>query len=243
MPYQLHHGDALAVLPTIPDATVDAVITDPPYNSGGLTPKDRRGRTPRDKYVTRQAAHDLADFVGNSRDQRGYLAWLTLLLAEGYRATRPGGSVLVFTDWSQLPVTSDAIQAAGWVWRGIIPWEKPISRPRANGFRRSCEYVLWGSHGEPHRHTPTIYLPGVLRGSQPRGAKRQHITQKPVEVMRELVRIAPAGGTILDPCAGAGTTGVAALEEGRRFIGVEVTGHYAAIARERLDAVQPRQSA
>lgn len=61
-----------------------------------------------------------------------------------------------------------------------------------------------------------------------------HITQKPVEVMQELVKICPPGGTVLDPFTGSGTTGVAALREGRRFIGVELSEHYADIAEQRL---------
>ncbi|MET9987921.1 site-specific DNA-methyltransferase, partial [Streptomyces rochei] len=74
----------------------------------------------------------------------------------------------------------------------------------------------------------------MYSASQPSGSKRQHITQKPVEVMRELVKISPEGGTVLDFCAGSGSTGVAALLEGRDFIGVEKTEHYAAIAADRL---------
>ncbi|WP_201296777.1 site-specific DNA-methyltransferase [Nocardiopsis sp. FR26] len=232
--WTIHHGDALTVLPTLPTGSVDAVITDPPYNSGGRTPAAKRGDTARGKYVSGDALHDLADFAGDNRDQRGYRYWLALLLCESLRITRPGGSALVFTDWAQLPATSDALQAAGWIWRGIIPWHKPISRPQKDGFKRECEYVLWASHGEPYRHAPTVYLPGYLRASQPRGDKRKHITQKPVEIMRELVKIAPEGGVVLDPFAGAGSTGEAALAEGRRFVGVEVTKHYADVARERL---------
>lgn len=61
-----------------------------------------------------------------------------------------------------------------------------------------------------------------------------HITQKPVEVMQELVKICPPGGTVLDPFAGSGTTGVAALREGRQFIGIELSEHYADITEARL---------
>ncbi|WP_335936647.1 DNA-methyltransferase [Streptomyces sp. PTD5-9] len=236
--WTMRQGDALTVLPTLTDL-VDAVICDPPYNSGGRTNAERRSQGARDKYVSGDARHDLADFDGDTRDQRGYTHWLGLVLADAYRLTRPGGSALVFTDWAQLPATSDALQAAGWTWRGIIPWRKPISRPVKNGFRRECEYVLWGSRGDPLRHAPTIYLPGWLEGSQPRGKVRVHITQKPVDVMRQLVRIAPEGGYVLDPFAGSGTTGVAALLEGRRFIGIEQSATYAAAAEDRLTAARP----
>jgi site-specific DNA-methyltransferase (adenine-specific) len=234
--FHLHHGDAITVLPTIPTATVDLVLTDPPYNSGGRTNADRSNQSARSKYVSGDAEHQLPDFPGDSRDQRGYTAWLALILAECLRASRPGASLLIFTDWRQLPATSDAVQAGGWTWRGVVPWRKPISRPQRDGFRRECEYVLWASNGQPLRHAEPIYLPGLVEGSQPRGKGRLHITQKPVEVLRQLVQICPAAGTVLDPFAGSGSSGVAALVECRSWIGIEITEHYSAIAGERLAA-------
>ncbi|MFE9684164.1 DNA-methyltransferase [Streptomyces sp. NPDC006285] len=231
--WTLHTGDSLTVLGTL-TTPVDAVICDPPYNSGGLTSAQRRGDTARGKYVSGDAQHQLPDFDGDNRDQRGYTYWLTLVLAETYRLARPGASSLVFTDWAQLPATSDALQAAGWTWRGIVPWHKPISRPVKNGFRRQCEYVLWGTRGEPYRHAPTVYLPGFLSGSQPRGVARQHITQKPLTVMRQLVQITPPDGLVLDPFTGSGTTGEACLLEGRSFLGIEQSPQIAEAARSRL---------
>jgi DNA modification methylase len=232
--WTVHHGDALAVLPMLPAASVGCVIADPPYNSGGRTASERRNQTTRDKYVSGDVGHELADFAGDTRDQRSYITWLALILSHCLAAAQPGASLLVFTDWRQLPATSDALQVAGWTWRGIIPWRKPISRPCRDGYRRECEYVLWGSHGPPLRHAEPIYLPGLVEGSQPRGRDRRHITQKPVPVLRELLQICPPGEVVLDPFAGAASTGVAALLEGRGFLGVEVTEHYAAVARERL---------
>ncbi|MFC5187121.1 DNA-methyltransferase [Actinomadura harenae] len=232
--WTLHNGDALAVLPTLPDASVDCVITDPPYNSGGTATSQRVNQTARGKYVGSNVKHTLADFAGENRDQRSFGYWMTLVLSECLRVSRPGASALVFSDFRQLPAVSDALQAAGWTWRGVIPWFKPNTRPQRDGFRRSCEYVLWGSHGPLARHPDPVYLPGLLQGSQPSGKKRQHITQKPVAVMQELVKVCPPDGTVLDPFAGAGSTGVAALAEGRGFVGVEVTPHYAQVARERL---------
>jgi site-specific DNA-methyltransferase (adenine-specific) len=234
--WTLHQGDALTILPGLTDL-VDAVIMDPPYNSGGRTNSQRRGQGARDKYVTGDAQHALPDFIGDNRDQRAYTYWLSLITAQCLRLARPGASMLTFTDWAQLPATSDALQAGGWTWRGIIPWRKPINRPTRDGFRRECEYVLWGTNGEPLRHAPTVYLPGWLEGSQPRGKERVHITQKPVPVMRQLVRIAPAGGTVLDPFTGSGTTGVAALEEGRHFIGIEDSAPNVQAATDRLTEI------
>lgn len=233
----LHQGDALLILPTLPDGAVDAVVTDPPYNSGGRTPNDRTGQSAIDKYVSGDAkTAGLEDFTGDSRDQRAYTAWLSQILAHCLRVSVPGAPLLVFTDWRQLPATSDALQAAGWIWRGIVPWHKPIARPHRGGFRRSCEYVLWATNGPVDAARNPVYLDGIVRGSQPR-AGRLHITQKPVDVMRELVGICAPGGVILDPFTGSGTTGLAALAEGRSFVGIEQSRHYYKVASQRLEHV------
>ena len=129
--------------------------------------------------------------------------------------------------------TTDAIQAGGWVWRGVVPWHKPSGRPVQGRWANSCEYVVWGTNGP--RDLLALdgkALPGFYQSSAPR--EREHITQKPVDVMRGLVKIAPEGGTILDPFMGSGTTGVAAMLEGRLFVGVEMVEHYAEVAKRRI---------
>lgn len=237
------NGDALATLTTWSPGIADAIVTDPPYNSGGTSPSDRRRRTARDKYTTGRAgdlANELETFDGDSRDQRGYLAWLALVLSECYRITLPGGSLLVATDWRQLPVTTDAVQAAGWRWAGIVTWAKPRhrSRPMKGGFWRQTEFYVWATHGAL-RSDHEVYLPGVVEAAAPSGAERTHPTQKPQALMRELVKVAPEGGLVVDPFAGSGSTAEAALTEGRRFLGVELSEHYARVARERIASVQP----
>ncbi|MBF9071763.1 DNA-methyltransferase [Streptacidiphilus fuscans] len=222
MTYTLHRGDALSVLAQLPDDSVDAVITDPPYNSGGRTAKERTSRTAKQKYTSGDAKHDLPDFPGENKDQRSYGFWMTLLLTEAYRVCREGGMLLVFTDWRQSGVTEDALQAGGWLWRGIVPWHKPQARPRTGGFTQNCEFVYWASKGAIDGSRNPVHLPGLYSASQPSGRERVHITQKPVSVMRDLVKICVPGGTVLDPFAGSGSTGVAALLEGRDFIGVEM---------------------
>ena len=69
--------------------------------------------------------------------------WSVRWMEQALRLTRPGGWLMVFTDWRQLPLTSDALQIAGWTWRGIIPWDKTEScRPQMGLYRNQAEYVL-----------------------------------------------------------------------------------------------------
>jgi site-specific DNA-methyltransferase (adenine-specific) len=96
---------------------------------------------------------------------------------------------------------------------------------------------VWGTNG-PRSLAGDGYetLPGFVQANPPRSNVREHITQKPVEIMRPLTRIAPAGGVILDPFCGAGSTGVAALHEGRRFVGIEQAAHFCAVTARRVEA-------
>lgn len=237
--WDVYLGDSLVVLPELLPDSVDLVVADPPYNSGGRTMSDRTQVSARDKYVTGDTQHQLADFGGDNRDQRSYVVWLSLILAECLRVARPGASLLVFTDWRQLPATSDALQVGGWLWRGVIAWHKPIHRPRQGGFAAACEYLLWGSNGPVDATRNPVYLPGLYSASQPRGAKRRHITEKPPELLNELVKVCVPGGIVMDPFAGSGSTGVAALTSGRSFVGIEMSDHYADVARQRLNAIVP----
>lgn len=233
----LYHAEALAVLCDLPTGSVDAVVTDPPYSSGGQYRGDRTQPTGA-KYSS--AYETGQDFSGDNRDQRSYLLWMNLWLGECLRVVRSGGACVLFTDWRQLPTTTDALQISGWVWRGVVPWVKPANnRPafKQRAFLNACEYIAWGTSGPAGTENgATEPLPGFFHALAPR--IREHQTQKPLDVMRGLVAICPEGGTVLDPFMGSGTTGVAAVLEGRRFIGVEQVEHHAKVAERRIREAQ-----
>ena len=238
-PVRVVQGDCLEVLRSLPDGCVDAVVTDPPYSSGGAFRGDRAAGTVT-KYVRGNTgvSEDYAPFTGDVRDQRAYGYWCSLWLDQCLRISKPGAVCCVFTDWRQLPTTTDALQAGGWVWRGIVPWNKTeAARPAKGRFRNQCEYVVWGSNGSMGSEVAADNLrechPGFFTQSVVAMHKR-HIAEKPVEVMRGIVRICPPDGLILDPFAGSGTTGVAAISEGRRAILIEKEPAYAAICRRRV---------
>jgi len=231
------HGDALQALRDMPDASVDAVITDPPYSSGGMVRGDRT-QDVHTKYVNTDShsGNALTAFTGDNRDQRAYGYWSALWMGEALRTAKPGAILAVFTDWRQLPTTTDAIQAGGWIWRGIVPWHKPSGRRVQGRFANNCEYLIWGTSGPRDLATLPVALTGFYQINAPR--EREHITQKPLELMRALVQVCPRGGVVLDPFAGAGTTGVAAILEGRDFIGIELSEHYHRVATERVTATE-----
>lgn len=227
--FTIVQGDALTLLRETPPNSVDAIITDPPYSSGGQYRGDRAAGS-RDKYLT-EGKH-LPMFSGDNRDQRGFLTWMTMILTEGFRVLRPGEVVALFTDWRQLPTVTDAVQAAGFVWRGIAVWTKVNARPQKGRFSAANEFIVWGTKGPRPADGPCH--PGAWQISPPRSCDRIHATQKPEELMREVVAIAPENGLVLDPFVGSGTTGVAALQTGRRFLGFELDGHAFKSAEARL---------
>lgn len=231
--WEIMQGDSLLVLPTLADESFDAVVTDPPYSSGGQFRGDRSLSTSI-KYQTSDAQAEYPDFDGDSRDPRGFLAWAALWLAECWRVTKRGGVLAAFIDWRMLPTLTDAVQAGGWTWRGVGVWHKTFSRPQMGRFRSECEFVVWGSKGAMPTDRGVPVLPGYWNYAPVSGAEREHLTEKPVELMRDVVRLGSPQGRVLDPFLGSGSTGVAALAEGMSFAGIELSKDYDSIARRRL---------
>lgn len=233
----VHFGDSLPWLMSLPPETVGAVITDPPYSSGGLH-RSARAVNPVKKYLTGDQTDAFDPFDGDMRDQRSMGLWITLWAAAALRATIRGGCLLCFTDWRQLAVVIDAVQAGGWVYRGITTWRKPSgsARPKMGGPWGDQEYAIFATRGEQGdaRAQAIGCRPGVIDCKPPKD--RIHPTQKPVDLMRELVRYALPGEIVCDPFAGSGTTGVAAILEGRRFIGAESSAQHIEQARSRVQA-------
>lgn len=229
----LYCGDCLHVLDDI-GQTVQAVITDPPYSSGGQFRGDRAMGT-KAKYVQSDSGNreKLSEFSGDNRDQRSFHFWSTLWSSAAMQVTDPGGIACFFTDWRQLPVSTDYMQAGGWIWRGVVPWAKPSYRPQMGRFGAQCEYVVWGSNGPLPVERDVGCLPGFFDHGTPQ--QREHVTQKPEDLMAEIVAITPASTTVLDPFMGSGTTGVAAVKTGRKFVGIELTETHFEICCRRLE--------
>lgn len=232
---RLYLGDCLGIMPRMPFALADATITDPPYASGGLTRGDR-ARPIREKYRLQARPENHVSFEGDTRSQRGWGYWCTLWLGQCYRLAKPSSYVAMFSDWRQLPVAVDSIEAGGFVVRGFVVWDKGgFGRtPHRGYFRSQCEYVVWGTAGRSRASTWDGPWPGYHKMASRRKGK-YHLTGKPERLMCELVRCCPPGGLVFDPFMGSGTTGVACARTGRNFIGIEMEPQYFHVAVDRIE--------
>ena len=230
----IYLGNCLQVLPQLEVGSVSCLLTDPPYSSGGMFRGDRMQDTG-SKYVTTGTVKQRANFSGDNRDQRSWTFWCSWWLAECLPTLKEGAHVFCFTDWRQLPSLTDAIQAGGYVWRGIIPWNKTEGvRPQKGWFRAQCEYVLTASAGnlgqEQTRHGDC----SAGFWTEFSGKGKLHQTGKPVALCRFLLD-ASCAGTVLDPFCGSGSTLMAAKQAGLPGVGIEIEEAYAEIAARRLD--------
>ncbi len=225
-------GDCLDVMRELPDNSIDAIITDPPYSSGGQFKGDR-SQTTSTKYVNSDSSKTCrVEFEGDNRDQRSFLLWCSLWMSEARRLTRPGGIIVCFTDWRQLPTITDAIQCGGWVWRGIGTWWKPGIRMQHGRLSSSAEYIVYGSNGPV---TPGKASPQNVFSCKPvGGVEKEHIAEKPIEVLKWVLNLVPDRGLILDPFMGSGTTGCACVQSKHSYIGIELNPEYVHIANERI---------
>lgn len=226
----IYHGEALSLLPEL--EIFDALLTDPPYSSGGQYRGDRL-RSTVEKYVQSGGHAVRPQFSGDNRDQRSFFAWATLWLTFARVRAIHGAPALIFSDWRQLPTTTDAIQAGGWVWRGIGTWHKPGIRMQRSGLSASAEYIVWATAGDWRRDVDAAPQ-NVFRCAPAASATKTHIAEKPVDVLSWLVPLCRPGGVICDPFMGSGTTLVAAKNLGRRAIGIEIEEKYCEIAAKRL---------
>ncbi|HPG42131.1 MAG TPA: site-specific DNA-methyltransferase [bacterium] len=238
--YTIHKADALEFLRDLPTGSVDFFVTDPPYSSGGAF-RDDRAKSTSEKYALTGTEKQYANFGGDCRDQLSFYYWCALWYGQALRVLKPGAIACVFTDWRQLPVTINAMQIGGLVWRGIMPWNKSEAARLARGrFRAQCEYIVWASAGQITARTQAC-LPGFFTYPVV-GKDKLHQTGKPLELMVDICKIAgSAPVTVCDPFMGSGTTGAAALMLGHRFWGCEIDAEIFALAEKRLQEMASKQ--
>lgn len=231
--WQSYLGEAGTVLASLEASSVDCIVTDPPYGTGANTTAGRLAPT-HEKYRGSSTHRTLPDFYGDSLLPS---VWREMMLrtAEAlYRVAMDGAYLLSFSDWRAMTDMLDIYCRAGFHPKGVIVWDKGrCARPVPNGYRAQTEMILWMRKGSAaKRDGQPVYMDGVFRIGSPK--RLHHIVEKPVELMRGLMAYVQPGMTVLDPFQGSGTTGVAALGLGARYIGIEKSVHYWETANKRL---------
>lgn len=219
------HGDARDVLPTLGRESVDCVVTDPPY--GQAYQSNQRGER------HRALAGD-----GSPEEARALLDAVTPDLVRVLRRTRhlwtfglmPAHKLLperAQTDvvWNKERMTGGDLTSA---WgRSHEPIYLSVRAADATNARNGA-----GSLAARLRRGSVITVPRAH-------SSKRHPTEKPVELVRQLVESSTTvGEVVLDPFAGSGSTGVAAVLEGRRCLLVEMDREYAEIAADRIKGAE-----
>lgn len=233
----IFHGDCREIIPLIGPGVVDSIVTDPPYSSGGMYRSDRAAPTDGKYQISHETNRTYGTFSGDNRDQRSFEKWVDSWASAALRLVPEGGGIGVFIDWRNVACVIDAIQVAGWVYRGLTPWHKGTDlRPNKGWFRRNVEFIVWGSAG------PLVTGPGAegecldgMFSARVNDGDKQHQTGKPIELLRMMLSVRPEWACYLDPFAGSGTTLLAARDLGRKAIGIEIEERYCEIAARRLD--------
>jgi len=234
MTITLLQGDCLELMRTLPAGSVDAVVTDPPYCSGGFSESGRKQAN--GQGLRSETRRDVGWFVNDNMGTSG-LVWLLRQMAiEANRLIKNGGSFCVFTDWRMISTLGPALESTGFKWQNLAFWDK--GNPGLGfGFRPQHEIVLHYVKGVGKYYR--LDVSNVLKAKRVQAHDKEHQTQKPVDLLEKIVTlVACDGGTVLDPFAGSGTTGVACVQTGRNFIGMELDPTYVAIAEKRIRDAQ-----
>lgn len=228
--WRLFAGDCLHVLADLEPGDIDCAITDPPYCAGAVSEASRTaaaGQGLRSETLTR-----FGWFVGDNMGTAGLAFLLRTMAFAALDVCKPSGSLVAFCDWRMLPTLAPAIESSGWRYQNLVVWDKG-SMGLGSGFRAQHELAMHFTAGAPEYHDKGVG--NVIRCPRVGADEREHQTEKPVEMVAVIVRVVcPPDGVVFDGFAGSGSVGVAALAEGRRFIGVERNRTHLATAARRL---------
>ncbi|MDR1911426.1 MAG: site-specific DNA-methyltransferase [Helicobacteraceae bacterium] len=227
----IYNTDAFTKLKEIPDHSVDLILTDPPYNLSAYS-------TGNMKFSWRKEINnDLAQWDKKDLNPAD-------LKEDFMRVIKPTGNIFVFCSYNLIGKWHEVFDPLFDTFQFFV-WHKsnPIPKFRKAGFLNSCELIvcMWnkghtwnfGKQNEMHNFFESPICMSPERIKEP-----NHPTQKPVKLLSHLLKIASAeNDTILDPFMGLGSTGVAALANNRKFIGIEIEENYFNSAKKRLDSL------
>lgn len=245
-------GDCVAAMNRLPDASVDVIFADPPYNlqlNGDLHRPD-------------QSKVDAVDDAWDQFDSfEAYDAFTRAWLLAARRVLKPNGTIWVIGSYHNIFRVGAKLQDLGfWILNDIV-WRKtnPMPNFRGRRFQNAHETMIWASRDAKAKGYTFNYeamkaanedvqmrsdwlFPICTGNERLKDAKgdKLHPTQKPEALLaRVMLASTRPGDVVLDPFFGSGTTGAVAKRLGRHFVGIEREQEYIDAAMERIEAVKP----
>lgn len=216
--------DCLEGLQQVPDASVDLIVTDPPYflSMGHAGARDNARSA---QLTSNRTFNDLAICTPFYRQ----------LFAEYSRVLKETGSFYFFTDWRGYAYYFPLINAALPV-RNLIVWDKK-SGP-GSFYSYAHELIIFGTRLSKTKGgvgTNVWREAAFCSGARSTDGEKVHPTQKPLALIKKMIEdCSDPGAIVLDTFMGSGTTAVACLQTGRRYIGFELNREYHEIAEKRI---------
>lgn len=249
--FELHSGDCLELLPKMPSRSFDLIFADPPYNLSNNGTTCYAGK----RVSVNKGEWDRSRGLG--LDHKFYATWI----GECKRLLKPTGTLWISGTYHNIFICGFVLAEQEWHLLNDIIWYKPNAAPNlaCRMFTASHETLLWARPGKNSKHyfdydamkngswenTDFLKRAGKQMRSvwalgPPKSEEKafgKHPTQKPLALLERIVKAScPVGGAVLDPFCGSGTTGVAALKHGARFVGIDKESEYIeGIAKPRLD--------
>ena len=227
-------GDSKQLIRELDNQSVDLILTDPPYNLSSYS----TGNIELSWHKT--INNDLAIWDRNTFEPNEWLS-------EFKRILKPTGNIFAFTSYNLMGKWHESFDPEFNTFQYVI-WHKsnPVPKIYRAGFLNSCELIIctwnkghtWNftTQKDMHNFIQTPICMGKERLKNP-----FHPTQKPVKLLEHIIKIASnEGNTVFDPFMGVGSTGVAALNLNRRFIGFELEPEYFHATEQRLQNVQQK---
>ncbi|TAH73726.1 MAG: site-specific DNA-methyltransferase [Anaerolineaceae bacterium] len=216
----LLHGDCMERMQEIPDKSIELILCDPPYNLA--------------KYSTGNMKFDWRSEINNDVAKWDLIELSPAdLLEEFKRLLSPTGNIFVFTSYHMIGKWHEVFDNEFDTFQFMV-WHKtnPVPSIRKSSFLNSCELIvcMWNkghtwnflNQSQMHNFIEAPICMGYERIKSPK-----HPTQKPLSVLKHIIKIASnEHDLVLDMFMGVGSTGVAARELNRRFIGIEINEDY-----------------
>ncbi len=226
--YLLLNDDCFKVMKEVPDSSIDLILCDPPYNLAS--------------YSTGNMKFNWRHEINNDVAKWDEVPFEPKMLVDEFkRIIKPNGNIFIFCSYNLIGKFHEAFDSEFDTFQFMV-WHKtnPVPNIRKTSFLNSCELIvcLWNKghkwnflkQSEMHNFIESPICMGNERLKNPK-----HPTQKPLKVLKHIINISTnENDVVLDMFMGVGSTGVAALEMNRKFIGIEIDKEYYNAAEERI---------